>query len=242
MPIEIGLDVSQDFLLFDNSGTVTLIKPSGTHRDFPNSIRRLISTREAFRGGGKSAGDSKAATNSGGDYETAEISFSLSQQYGSVTIIDDVIVERILPEIGDLIQDAYGQWSVVWVDDATLNTRYRCYCKKSELNGPGALPGNILRATWTQDTDGAQYANWNPVGAAITIKIHESGTLTKAEFKKRTKETTHVGYLVANPTLLVTDRILQNGVQYDILKIIGKDTLAALWSLDLRTNLTPSEI
>lgn len=143
MPI---FDPSTDFAtVVDGLALVTLRARDGSETPVAHALRRAVTVREAAASDGK--------------YTASDVVFHLSA------------AETGRPELGSLIVDALGQWTILEVALETLGARWRCICRDLAISAGLDTLVTIQKASYTKGAGGALEPIWSDLYTNERAKI-----------------------------------------------------------------------
>lgn len=209
-------DIAMDFVtVADGLLPVKLRARDGQERTAQHCLRRGISQREAAKSNGK--------------YTTDDVAFHLSIRE---------IPGR--PELGSLIIDDSGEWTILEVGTQTINSRWRCVSR--DLAIVEGLDTLVTRqvATYAKGDTGAQEPTWANDATNVRCKIQLLEGERKTDHKSPQLKRTAVLYFATQALVTTKHRFVDSGgVIYKVISWKDPDTITDLFAVTCEVTKWP---
>jgi len=192
--LDFATDIQDDFAaIVDGLTAVTIVSRDATETEVEHCLRRAVNHREAAASDGK--------------YTTDDVVFHFPTE------------EAERPELGAVIRDEDGDWTVLEVAKQTLNHRYRCVCRNLVIVAGLDTLVTIQAATFAKGPTGALEPTWSNVATDVLAKIQiESAERDVQHNAKDTPQKATV-YFASQQVLTTNNRIV--GPDDTIYKVVS---------------------
>jgi len=213
-----AIDVSGDLAYFDGLTTVTVTQAgTATEQEVDNALPRQVSLKEAEA--------------SNGVYTISDVKFNL-----------DIADTDYEPKPGDTITDDSKLWVVLAVDTATLETRYRCWCKLVDFNSNISETVTIKRSTWKKGSHGAVSATLTTVASGVETIVQDMQKKLMVKGDKRDVEVSHKLFFPQGTDIEPGDTIIDSSDnQYKVNAVSKLSKLDSYVVVDAVTSIAPLE-
>lgn len=211
------LNLSTDYLIFDNAQAVTWTQAStGTEISVASALRREIKNTERQPSNG-------------------------TYRHGDVWWEVPVTLLTTEPGPGDTLTDASSnEWTVLQVDVSTLASRYRCHCRNMRIAHNLRQLLQVWYGETCKDETGAAVRNWQP-GERFYGRIQPAETTNTEEHGQRAQMT---GYDVYCAEQLDMSREMlvetEDGTQYKVTSSRNAEQIGELMVLEVERTAWPS--
>ncbi len=204
----------------DGNETVTFRRRgsgSGSDTSVAGALRRAMSVREAAQSNGR--------------YTASDVTWHLPAGE-----LNDP------PRLGDLIVDNDGgRWTVLDVQSATMQTRWRCACRSLTVVYGLDDTIDVLAATYTKDGGGAAEPTWRPWKTGIRARIQPASAKMGTEHGARRTVTRYHVFVEEDLTLDHTHRIqCADGTVYKVVGTKAAERIGELQTIEIEATPWPA--
>jgi len=207
------VDLSADLLCVDGLESVTLTDPAnGDTLSIASALRREVKASEAGVSNGR--------------YTQHDVKWEIP-----------VVLATTAPRMGGSITDGDGTiWRILAVDKCTLNTRYRCWCRKLEIPADLSQTVDIELGTAVQSTSGMYSQSWSTAYSSLAARIQPIEQTDTREGERRILEQSFRVYLGQDVIVDARHRVYEplTGRRFRVLRVVNRESLTELPHLEVQ--------